>query len=156
MKKETLTPLLGIMHTRTKEYLEDLGIPLISDNVFELSSKKMPFKKNYVFLKMLDEFTLIVAYDDKLLYKISEPFLEEANDGDDKDEIYESVATEFLNVIACGSMTSYPDFDISNISSPIYTKDSQDIKPQQNDKHLSLEIQTKYGNLLLKCTYTAK
>lgn len=157
MEKE-IQILLEDMHAKAKKYLVDLGIHLENDNTFELSSKKMPLKKNYAFLEILGEFelSLFIVYDLKLLHKISQSFLKEASRDDDKNEIYESVATEFLNIIACGSMESYHHFDMSNISSPTYIESSEDMKFHKNAKYLNVGIQTNHGNLLLQCIYISE
>jgi CheY-specific phosphatase CheX len=93
--------------------------------------------------------TLIMSYDQKVLTKLVETFMEgESIDEDEKDAIYESVSGETINIIVGLALPAFPNRgkDII-ITTPTLIHDISEIKKYKNSKIITVEIDTEYGTL---------
>ena len=144
------------MYAKVEEHISQLSISTINDNEFKVSYKELPLKKHSVLIKIAGTFkcSLLFSYDDSLLDKLVISFLEgQSYHDDERDEIYESVATELVNIAAISPIKLPDIIDIKNTSFPMYINNPEDIELDKNCVYLYSEISTNCGNLLLKCIY---
>ena len=157
-KKEIVENLLSAIHTRTEEYLKELDILPIGSKSSHITSKKVKLNASSVIISIVGEIDIsfIISYDDILL-KISEQFLEnEKYDDDEKDEMLESLAMEFANIVVGNALSKFDKTINFNIRAPLYIGQAKYLSCSKNSIIFASSIITKYGKLLLQCAYIVK
>lgn len=147
--KDTLEPIMN----RTMSFLEeDMGIAVISKAIEILSPKKVELKKNTVMIGTGGSIQVIltIGYDDLLLDKLVEAFLEgEKIDDDEKDEIRESVSCEFLNTVVGNAMTNFAGDGVISITPPVLIYEAKSLFKYKDSKIVTATIKTDFGDMTL-------
>lgn len=149
LENEILMPLVE----RAISFLQDdLGITVSSENIELLSPHKVELKKNTAMIGTGGSIQVLITigYDDALLGKIVEAFLEgEEVDEDEKDEIQESVSCEFVNTIVGNALKNPLDGTTLSITPPILICEAKSLFKQKSSKIAIAKIQTEFGEMLL-------
>ncbi len=149
LENEILLPLVQ----RAINFLQDdLGISVSSDDVKLLSPQKVDLKKNTAMIGTGGSVQVLITigYDDALLGKIVEAFLEgEEVDDDEKDEIQESVSCEFVNTIVGNALKNPLDGTTLSITPPILICEAKSLFKQKSSIIAVANIQTEFGEMLL-------
>lgn len=149
LENEILLPLVQ----RAMSFLQDeLGINVETDNIELLSPQKVELKKNTAMIGTGGSIQVLITigYDDALLGKIVEAFLEgEELDEDEKDEIHESVSCEFVNTIVGNALKNPLDGTTLSITPPILIHEAKSLFKHKTSKIAVATIQTEFGEMLL-------
>lgn len=103
------------------------------------------------------DFALMMSYEESILKRISNTFLDGAKvEEDEKEEIYDSVAKETANIIVGLSFTpSVDDGSVSKITPPFDVDDIL-IKKFENIKTFSEDLITEFGKMSINIIDYAK
>ena len=156
--KDIVEDVLSAIHTRTKEYLKELDMPPIDSKSLHITSKKVKLNASSVIISIVGkiDISFIISYDD-ILIKIAEQFLEnEKYDDDEKDEILESLAMEFANIVVGNALSKFDQKISFDIRAPLYIEQAKYLSCSKNSIIFSSSITTKYGKLLLQCVHIIK
>ena len=149
LENEILLPLVE----RSISFLQDdLGINVSSEEIQILAPKKVELKKNTAMIGTGGSVQVLITmgYDDELLEKVVEAFLEgEEIEEDEKDEIRESVSCEFVNTIVGNALKNPLDGTTLSITPPILICEAKSLFKQKSSKIAVAKIQTDFGEMLL-------
>lgn len=146
---EILSPLVE----RAMSFLqEDLEIQVLSEKVDIISPKKVNLKKNTAMIGTGGSVQVLVTmgYDDELLSKVVEAFLEgEEVDEDELEEIQESVSCEVVNTIVGNALKNPLDGTTLGITPPILISEAKSLYKQKSSQIATAIIITEFGEMLL-------
>jgi CheY-specific phosphatase CheX len=146
---EILLPLVK----RSVSFLrDDLGINVSSDTINIQSPKKIQLKKNTAMIGTGGSIQVLITmgYDDKLLDKVVEAFLEgEEAEADELDEIKESVSCEVVNTIVGNALKNPLDGTTLGITPPILIYEAKSLFKQKSSQIATAIIKTEFGEMLL-------
>lgn len=149
--------ILQPLAVRTKEFLEeDMEIVINEFQEPVCSLKTVELKRNTAVIGIggSARFMVAISYDDDLLDKLVEIFLEgEAINPLEKDEIYESVSMEVANTVIGNALRNPIDDSVLTITPPIYVYEAKSLTRSKNARTLVSTIQTQYGKLSLFAIY---
>jgi len=139
---------------RSITYLrDDLEIGIESDKIELISPKKIDLKKNTSMIGIGGSVQLLmtIGYDDELLDKLVEVFLEgeEIEDEDELQEIKDSVSCEILNTIVGNALKNPVDNTTLSITPPILISEAKSLSKQKDSQIAIAIIKTEFGELLL-------
>ncbi len=146
---EILSPLVE----RAMSFLqEDLEIQVLSKKVDIISPKKVKLKKNTAMIGTGGSVQVLVTmgYDDELLSKVVEAFLEgEEVDEEELEEIQESVSCEVVNTIVGNALKNPLDGTTLGITPPILISEAKSLFKQKSSQIAAATIITEFGEMLL-------
>ena len=149
LEHEILSPLVQ----RSISFLkDDLEIAVISENIDIISPKKVKLKKNTAMLGTGGSIQVLITmgYDDKLLDKVVEAFLEgEEIEEDELEEIQESVSCEVVNTIVGNALKNPLDGTTLGITPPILISEAKSLFKQKSSQIAAATIKTEFGDMLL-------
>jgi len=149
LEHDILSPLIQ----RSISFLkDDLEIDVISENIDIISPKKVKLKKNTAMLGTGGSVQVLITmgYDDKLLDKVVEAFLEgEEAEEDELEEIQESVSCEVVNTIVGNALKNPLDGTTLGITPPILISEAKSLFKQKSSEIAAATIKTKFGEMLL-------
>ena len=149
LENKILMPLVE----RSISFLQDeLGINVSSDEIEIVSPQKVELKKNTAMIGTGGSVQVLITigYDDGLLNKVVEAFLEgDEVDEDEKDEIHESVSCEFVNTIVGNALQNPLDGTTLSITPPILIYEAKSLFKHKSSKIAVAKIQTDFGEMLL-------
>ena len=147
--EEVLHPLLA----RAISFISgDLGIDVLADTTEILSPTSVNLKTNTAMIGTGGAIQVMITmgYDDKLLEKIVEAFLEgEEADEDEMDEIRESVSCEVINTIVGNALRNPVDDTTLSITPPIAIYEAKSLFKHKSSKIATATLKTEYGDMLL-------
>ncbi len=140
---------------RTEEFLkEDMNIDILSVNEYSDSLEIKELQKNIVMIGVSGSanFMMTLGYDNSLIEKLTEVFLEgEEVLDNEKDEIFESIASEIANTVVGNSL---PENEHKLfITPPVFVKDAKALSKNKNSQSFIAIITTKYGILSIMAIY---
>ncbi len=146
---------LNPMIDRTKEFLEeDMGLSVINFKETTSYVDSNSLQKNIAMIGVSGSanFMMALSYDDQLIEKLVEVFLEgEELHEDEKEEAFESIANEVANTIIGNALPH--DNNQLFITPPIFIKEAKSLSKTKNSKILISTIETKYGKLSIMAIY---
>ncbi|MFT5661394.1 MAG: CheY-specific phosphatase CheX [Sulfurimonas sp.] len=146
---EIISPLVK----RSISFLQnDLEINVSSDSTDGVSTKKVNLKKNTAMIGTGGSVQVLVTmgYDDALLDKIIEAFLEgEEIDEDEMDEVKESVSCEVINTIVGNALKNPLDDTALSITPPILIYEATSLFKQKSSQIVTATIKTEFGEMLV-------
>ncbi len=149
IEQEILSPMLE----RTVSFLtEDMQISVTSNNIEIVSPNQVELKKNTAMIGTGGSIQVIItmSYDDKLLEKLVEVFLEgEEAPEDEIDEIRESVSSEIVNTIVGNALTNPLDGTTLSITPPILIYEAKSLFKHKSSKIATAIVNTEFGDMLL-------
>ena len=149
LEHEILSPLIQ----RSISFLkEDLEIKVISENIVIILPNRIKLKKNTAMLGTGGSIQVLITmgYDDKLLDKVVEAFLEgEEVEEDELEEIQESVSCEVVNTIAGNALKNPLDGTTLGITPPILISEAKSLFKQKSSQIAAATITTEFGDMLL-------
>ena len=151
-ENDILTPIVERSITFLKE---DLDIEVSSNSVEILSPKKVELKKNTAMIGTGGNVQVLITmgYDDELLDRVVEAFLEgEEVDDDELDEIRESVSCEVVNTIVGNALKNPLDGTTLSITPPILIYEAKSLFKHKDSKIAVATIKTEFGDMLLTTT----
>lgn len=93
---------------------------------------------------------ITIGYDDTLLDKLVEAFLEgEEVEEDEREEIYESVSSEFINTVVGNALQNPVDGSTLSITPPVLIYEAKSLFKQKGSQISIATIKTQYGDMLL-------
>lgn len=131
---------------------EDLEIKVESENIDIMSPRKVKLKKNTAMLGTGGSIQVLITmgYDDELLDKVVEAFLEgEEIDDEEREEIQESVSCEVVNTIVGNALKNPLDGTTLGITPPIVISEAKSLFKQKSSQIATATIKTEYGEMLL-------
>jgi len=149
LEHEILSPLIQRSITFLKD---DLEIDVISENIDIILPKKVRLKKNTAMIGTGGSIQVLITmgYDDKLLNKVVEAFLEgEEIEEEELEEIQESVSCEVINTIVGNALKNPLDGTTLGITPPILISEAKSLFKQKSSQIAAATIQTKFGEMLL-------
>ena len=151
--KEIVESILGCVYQRTQDYLEELKIH-ITDCTFCEVIDKQELNTHSVIVSIIGDIdvSFIISYDDTLLNKITEQFLE--GESHSEKEFTESLAMEFANIVISNGLSKLDRTKSLHITTPLLIEQAKHLSSNKNSIILISKIQTKYGNLLLQCIHS--
>ncbi len=148
-EKDILLPIVQ----RTLSFLsENMGVHIISQDAQISFMQKVQLKKNTVMISTGGSIQVLISmsYDDKLLNKLMESFLEgETVALEEFDEVRESVACEVINIIIGNALINPKDDTVLSISPPILIQEAKSLIKHKNSKIALSAIVTDFGDLLI-------
>lgn len=149
IEEEILLPMLE----RTVSFLkEDMQIAVTSNNSEVVCPKQVELKKNTAMIGTGGSIQVIItmSYDDELLEKLVEVFLEgEEAPEDEIDEIRESVSSEIVNTIVGNALTNPLDGTTLTITPPILIYEAKSLFKHKSSRIATATIETEFGAMLL-------
>ena len=149
LEHEILSPLIQ----RSVSFLkEDLEISIISENIDIISPNRIKLKKNTAMIGTGGSVQVLITmgYDDKLLDKVVEAFLEgEEIQDDELEEIQESVSCEVVNTIVGNALKNPLDGTTLGITPPILISEAKSLFKQKSSHIAAATITTEFGDMLL-------
>jgi len=149
LEHEVLSPLIQ----RSISFLkDDLEIDVIVEHIDIMSPKKVKLKKNTAMLGTGGSVQVLITigYDDKLLEKVVEAFLEgEEVEEDELEEIQESVSCEVVNIIVGNALKNPLDGTTLGITPPILISEAKSLFKQKSAQIAAATIKTEFGEMLL-------
>ena len=155
--QDNIDKVLQPLAVRTKEFLEEdmeLGDVQLSNPVCSLKTVTLQKNTAVIGIGGSIRFMVAISYDDDLLEKLVEVFLEgEEIDPSEKDELYESVSMEVANTVIGNALENPIDDTVLTITPPIYIYEAKSLSRSKNARTLVSDIKTQYGKLLLFAIY---
>lgn len=149
IEKEILLPMLK----RTVSFLtEDMQIKVSSNNLEVVCPKQVELKKNTAMIGTGGSIQVIItmSYDDALLEKLVEVFLEgEEASEDEIDEIKESVSSEIVNTVVGNALTNPLDGTTLSITPPVLIYEAKSLFKHKSSMIATAIIHTEFGDMLL-------
>lgn len=131
---------------------EDMGIDVSSEKVEIMSPKKVELKKNTAMIGTGGSIQVLITigYDDELLSKITDAFLDgEEVDDEEMEEVQESVSCEFVNTIVGNALKNPVDGTTLSITPPILISEAKSLFKQKDSKIAVVTLNTEFGEMLL-------
>ncbi len=131
---------------------DDLGISVLTDKISIVSPKKVELKKNTAMIGTGGsvQVLLTMGYDDELLDKVVEAFLEgEELDKEEEEEIKESVSCEVVNTVVGNALKNPLDGTTLGITPPILIYEAKSLFKQKSAQIATAVIETEFGEMLL-------
>ena len=152
--------ILDSLVKRSQSFLkEEMSIDIISISEEESSPPKVELQKNTSMISVSGsvEILIVMGYNDALLEKLIDAFLEgEEVEDDELDEIRESVSSEIVNIIVGNALFNPVDNTVLHISPPILIYEAKFLFQQKNS-HISItRIETQFGDMLLSTIMPSK
>lgn len=144
--------LLPMVERSVSFLKEDMQINVTSNNLEVVCPNQVELKKNTAMIGTGGSIQVIItmSYDDELLDKLVEAFLEgEEVPDDEKDEIKESVSSEIVNTIVGNSLTNPLDGTTLSITPPILIYEAKSLFKHKSSKIATATIKTEFGDMLL-------
>lgn len=145
--------ILVQMAHRSKEILEqEIGVSVSNDNIEVEAPKRVELKKNTAMIGTGGSIQVIITmgYDDSLLDKIVEGFLEGEEVGEDElEEVRESVSCEMINIIVGNALKNPVDSSTLSITPPIVIYEAKSFSKHKSSNVATSTIQTEFGDMLV-------
>lgn len=144
--------ILDALILQTKLFLQgDMDIEITDINSSVLDTQQLILKQHTSMIGIGGKLNLmsIISFDDELLNKLVELFMEgEEVDEDEEDEIKESVTGEVINTIIGLALPTFPNRGKGvTITPPITINDASKLKKHKNSKIITANITTEFGQL---------
>jgi chemotaxis protein CheX len=157
MPQEKETPfeheiLLPLVERSISFLRDDLGIDVSADPIDIRSPKKVELKKNTAMIGTGGSLQVLITmgYDDELLDKVVEAFLEgEEIDDEEMEEIKESVSCEVVNTVVGNALKNPLDGTTLGITPPILIYEAKSLFRQKRSQIATAIIKTEFGEMLL-------
>lgn len=128
-----------------------MQINVISQNLEIVCPDQVELKKNTSMIGTGGNIQVIItmSYDDKLLEKLVEIFLEGEEVEEEMDEIRESVSSEIINTIVGNALVNPLDGTTLSITPPILIYEAKSLFKHKNSKIATAILTTEFGDMLL-------
>ena len=152
--------LLDALILQTKLFLsEDMEMEIISVDIENESIDKLILKDYTSMIGTGGKLNImvIISYEEKLLNKLVELFMEgEEVEEDEREEIIDSVSGETINTIIGLAIPTFPGRGKGvTITPPITISDASNMKKYKNSKILSAVVKTEFGTLSISAIVSA-
>ena len=143
------------MVDRTKEFLEeDMELEVIEFSTPTSCIETNKLQKNIAMIGITGSanFMMALSYDDKLIEKLVDVFLEgETVADDEKDEAFESIANEVANTVIGNALPE--DENELFITPPIFIKEAESLSKNKDSKIIISTMTTEYGDLSIMAIF---
>ncbi|MFA6137225.1 MAG: chemotaxis protein CheX [Sulfurimonas sp.] len=150
---EIETEILLPMLERAISFLtDDMQIKVTSNSAEVVCPNQVELKKNTAMIGTGGSIQVIItmSYDDQLLEKLVEVFLEgEEADEDELDEIRESVSSEIVNTVVGNALTNPLDGTTLTITPPILIYEAKSLFKHKSSRIATAIVTTEFGDMLL-------